>query len=124
MAEKQIIAPEKKQAGRIRRFVRRKLPWAGAGAVLAVAGIMALNSGTALDNKVKAWHAQLGFSHGCDTETYARVLREVRAEQGRLMESGKVEGMEKLFDVERAAVEIYNSDMRDPRCAKGKDAGR
>ena len=74
------------------------------------------------DGKIKAWHFKLGSSRGCDIAGTLQVLTEVREELNRRMEAGDSGSLEKLFDVERAAKEIYDSYMRNPVCAK--DAGR
>ncbi len=123
--QKAAAVDARTETGRVRRWLRKNaLPLVGGLALSAFAGTMAVvgTDQVSLDAKIKAWHSELGFSKGCDTGTYLKVLGEVREEVSRRMEARDSRSLEKLFDVERAAMELYNSDMRDPACAK--DAGR
>jgi hypothetical protein len=72
-----------------------------------------------LEEKISAWQNDLGFSRGCNPAKFRGILAEIQDEEARLMESEDTKGLMRLFEVERAASEIYWSDVRDPSCAKG-----
>ncbi len=133
------------KAGRFRRWLRKnRLPLTGTLTVaLAFAGTFAVMetgpgvdsdryalyaqgkiniSQFSLDDRIKAWHFRLGFNKGCGAAAYLEVLAEVRKEIDRCMGSRDSGSLEKLFDVERAATELYRSEMKDPMCTR--DAGR
>ena len=133
--------PAKSQGGRPSRWQRR-LPLAGAlaASMLIGAAMLSLPVGPAEtenlslyrkgkigkdrltpEEKISAWQHELGFAKGCDPAKFRGVLEEIRAEQGRLMQAGDMGHLGRLFDLERAAVDIYNADVRDPSCMKKKD---
>jgi hypothetical protein len=74
--------------------------------------------GMTLDEKLSAWHHCLGFGKGCNPAGFLGILSEIRAEEERLMQAGDTKGLIRLFEIERAAAEIYRSDVRDPTCAQ------
>jgi hypothetical protein len=135
--------PAKSQGGRPSRWPGQgKLPLAGAlaASMLIGAAMLSLPVGPAetenlslyrkgrigkgrltLEEKISVWQHELGFAKGCDPAKFRGVLEEIRAEQGRLMQAGDMAHLGRLLDLERAAAEIYASDLRDPSCRKSKD---